>query len=122
MRVLDGVWGGDQSFEVLKRGGLHLVVTEVVPVAGGADKKRVLVHVEIESQCNVMCRHCAWLYNVHRTCVETAAVSRGTSHIKTRQGCNHSVDNHSALCEAAVTHSESVTTRIQWTDWIGSRE
>ena len=36
---LDGTRGGDQSFEVLKRGGLHLVVTEVVPVGDGADKK-----------------------------------------------------------------------------------
>ena len=36
---LDGAWGGDQSFEVLKSGGLQLVVTEVVPVGGGADKK-----------------------------------------------------------------------------------
>ena len=35
--------GGDPSFEVLKRGGLHLVVTEVDPVGGGADKKRVLM-------------------------------------------------------------------------------
>lgn len=41
---LAGVWGGDQSFEVLKRGGLHLVVSEVVPVDGVADKKRVLVY------------------------------------------------------------------------------
>ena len=32
---LDGAWGGDQSFEVLERGGLHLVVTEVVLVDGG---------------------------------------------------------------------------------------
>ena len=31
MRVLDGAWsGGDPSFEVLKRGDLHLVVTVVV--------------------------------------------------------------------------------------------
>ena len=37
---LDGAWGGDQSFEVLS---LHLVVSEVVPVGGGADKKGVLV-------------------------------------------------------------------------------
>ena len=37
---LDDAWGGDQSFEVLKRGAPHLVVTEVVPVGGGADKKR----------------------------------------------------------------------------------
>ena len=34
---LGGAWGGDQTFEVPKRGGLHLVVTEVVPVAAGAD-------------------------------------------------------------------------------------
>ena len=32
---LDGAWGGDQSFEVLKREGLHLMVTEVVPVGSG---------------------------------------------------------------------------------------
>ena len=37
---LDGGFGGHPSFEVLKRGGLHLVVTEVVPVGGGADKKK----------------------------------------------------------------------------------
>ena len=30
---LDGAWGGNQSFEVFKCGGLHLVVTEVVPVS-----------------------------------------------------------------------------------------
>ena len=39
---LDGAWGGN-LFEVLKRGGLHLVITEVVPVSGGADKNKVLV-------------------------------------------------------------------------------
>ena len=33
----DDALGGDPSFEVLKCGGLHLVVTEVVPVGGGAD-------------------------------------------------------------------------------------
>ena len=37
---LDGVLGGDPSYEVLKRGGLHLVVTEVVPVSGGADNNK----------------------------------------------------------------------------------
>ena len=37
---LDGGFGGDPPFEVLKRGGLHLVVTEMVPVGGGADKKK----------------------------------------------------------------------------------
>ena len=37
---LDGVWGGDQSFEVLS---LHLVVSEVVLVGGGADEKGVLL-------------------------------------------------------------------------------
>ena len=40
----DGALGGDPSLEVLKHGGLQLVVTEVVPIGGGADnKKRVLV-------------------------------------------------------------------------------
>ena len=36
---LDGAWGGDQSFEVLKRRGFHLVVTEMVPVSAGEHKK-----------------------------------------------------------------------------------
>ena len=39
----DGALGGNPLLEVLKCGGLHLVVTEVVPVGGGTDKKRVLV-------------------------------------------------------------------------------
>ena len=39
-----GALGGDLLSEVLRHGGLHLVVTEVVPaVSGGANKKRVLV-------------------------------------------------------------------------------
>ena len=37
---LDGGLGGDLSSEALKCGGLYLVVTEVVPVSGGADKKK----------------------------------------------------------------------------------
>ena len=34
----DSSLGGNLSFKVLKRGGLHLVNTGVVPVGGGADK------------------------------------------------------------------------------------
>ena len=37
---LDGALGGDPSFEILKRGGLYLIVTEVVPVGGGADNNK----------------------------------------------------------------------------------
>ena len=37
---LDGAWGDDLLFEVLECGGLHLVITEVVPVSGGADKNK----------------------------------------------------------------------------------
>ena len=36
---LDGALGGNLSFEVLKCGDLHLVITEVVPVGGGTDQK-----------------------------------------------------------------------------------
>ena len=39
----DGALGDDPSLEVLKSWGLHLVVTEVVPVGSGADKERVLM-------------------------------------------------------------------------------
>ena len=35
---LDGARGGNQSFEVLKCGGLHLVITQVVSVGGSVDK------------------------------------------------------------------------------------
>ena len=37
---LNPALGGSPSSEVFKRGGLHLVVTEVVPISGGADKKK----------------------------------------------------------------------------------
>ena len=39
MRELNGACSGDQLFEVMKWGGLHLVVTEVVLVGGDDDKK-----------------------------------------------------------------------------------
>ena len=43
VRACEGsAWCGDPSFEVLERGGLHLVVIEVVPIGGGADKKEFL--------------------------------------------------------------------------------
>ena len=46
---------------------------------------------------------------VHRTCAETAAVSRGTSDVTTKQRCKNtnSVDIQDVLCKATVTHSES---------------
>ena len=31
----------------------------------------------------------AWLYGVHRTCAMTAAVSRGTSHVTTKERCTY---------------------------------
>ena len=37
---LDGAFGGDSSSEVLKRGDLHLVITEVIPIGGGVDRKK----------------------------------------------------------------------------------
>ena len=40
---LDGALGDALLFEVLKCGGLHLVVTDMVPVGGGADKERALM-------------------------------------------------------------------------------
>ena len=66
----------------------------------------------------------AWLYGEQRTCVETTAVSRGTSHVTTRERCNHGhiyrsmavttlVDIQNTLCKATVTHSESHTTTAQ---------
>ena len=43
----DDALGDDPLLEVLKSGGLHLVVTEVVPVGGGADKERVLMSFSV---------------------------------------------------------------------------
>ena len=40
MCELDGAWGSDLLFEIHENRGLHLVVTKVVPVSGGADKKK----------------------------------------------------------------------------------
>ena len=39
----------------------------------------------------------AWLYGVHRTCADTAADSRGTSHVTTKQHCEliHYFDEYS---------------------------
>ena len=37
---LDGAWGVNLLFEVFEYGGLHLVVTKVVPVGGGANKTK----------------------------------------------------------------------------------
>ena len=47
MLELDGASGGNQSFEVLKCGGLHLVITEVVPVGGGEDEKVDIISVKL---------------------------------------------------------------------------
>jgi len=44
---LDGASGDNQSFEVLKCGGLHLVITEVVPVGGGDDKKVDIISIKL---------------------------------------------------------------------------
>ena len=39
----DGALGDDPLLDVLKSGGFHLAVTDVVPVGGGAGKERVLM-------------------------------------------------------------------------------
>ena len=54
----------------------------------------------------------AWLYGVHITCAETAAVSRGTSHITSKLRCQYttSLDIEKRAIKKkgkkdAVTHS-----------------
>ena len=44
---LDGALGGDPSSEVLKRGGLHLIVTEVVPIDGDADETKEFLYCSV---------------------------------------------------------------------------
>ena len=54
----------------------------------------------------------AWMYGAHRTCAETAAVSRGTSHLTTKQRYSMHIPFRwifrNALSKAAVTHSEYI--------------
>ena len=50
MCELDDALGGNLSFEVLKHGGLHLVVTEVVSLGGDADKKKSSCAVQYLSE------------------------------------------------------------------------
>ena len=43
----------------------------------------------IQCEWQVTAKHALnWLHGVHRTCAETAAVSRGISHVSTKQRCN----------------------------------
>ena len=42
---------GDQSFTVLSYGGLHLVMTEVVPISGDTDKKVEFISIKMTSVC-----------------------------------------------------------------------
>ena len=49
-RELDGALDGDQLFEVLVYGGLHLVITGVVPVSGNADKKAEFISIKMTSR------------------------------------------------------------------------
>ena len=46
---LDGACGGHQSFQVLKIGGLHLVVTEVIPVGGDENEKVHFISIKFTS-------------------------------------------------------------------------
>ena len=73
------------------------------------------------------CTLCMWLCMkwhdtvhaciVYTECAETAAVSRGTSHVTTKQHCKYTnlVDIYSKMCnEKLVTHTESHVTTAQW--------
>ena len=54
----------------------------------------------------------AWIYGAHRTCAETAAVSRGTSHLTTKQRYSMYIPLRwifkNAPSKAAVSHSEYI--------------
>ena len=58
--------------------------------------------------------HDAWLYGVHKTCSETAAVSRGTSHVTTKQRCNTPLQWQFQTRYKKDTHVESYAARAQW--------
>ena len=54
------------------------------------------------------------MLGVHRTCAETATVSHGTSHITTKQHCNHSGGIFRMCCVKLVTRSQLHMTKAQW--------
>ena len=58
----------------------------------------------------------AWLYGVHRTCPETAAVPRGTSHVTTKQHCNH-FSGYSKLVQSHTTRAQTHRTELQLPLW-----
>ena len=59
----------------------------------------------------------AWLYGVHRTCTEMAAVSRGTSHATTKQRCRYittvDIQDKNTRYRKRQSYSESHVTRAQ---------
>ena len=63
----------------------------------------------------------AWLYGVHKTCGETATVSRGISHVATERRCKiyHSGGYQKTRYKRlqSLRHSESHTT---WPHWVSS--
>ena len=60
----DGALRGDPLLEVLMSGGLHLVVTEVVPIGGGAGKEKSSYVV----QCLSGELRMVWIF-LHNLCV-----------------------------------------------------
>ena len=61
----------------------------------------------------------AWLYGFHRRCVETAAVSRGASHVTIKQRCNH-FGGYSERAVQSYSHSLRVTYRGLRAQWVCS--
>ena len=47
MLELDSACGGNQSFEVLNCGDLHLVITEVVPVGVSKDENVDIISIKL---------------------------------------------------------------------------
>ena len=58
--------------------------------------------------------HGAWLYGVHRTCAETAAVSCGTSHASAVSRYTTSVDIQKHSCRITCERSESARESGEW--------
>ena len=50
----------------------------------------------------------AWLYAVHRTCAETAAVLCGTSHVTTKQCCKYTGEYSCMHCVKLQSHIQSI--------------
>ena len=102
-----GAGGGGRLIKVNKKTGLgrgvcgdnDLIKRKRKTLTGYAKSR----HYLWEGETNRKLLPGAWLYGVHRTCADTPAVSRGTSHVTINTAVTTAVAIQKWLCKATVT-------------------